>query len=79
MFEWIIKIYRPGLLLNDFGLQDFVLHEFGTIQIPDTAGAIAALLISAASIAGGDLLKSLPLLQHKKGIYTTNIWSPWVD
>ena len=41
-------------LLNDFGLKDFVLSEFGTIQIADTAGAIAALLISAASIVGGD-------------------------
>merc|ERR1711971_1338061 len=40
-------------LLNDFGLKDFVLHDFGTIKIPDTAGAIAALLISAASIVGG--------------------------
>merc|ERR1711936_1318669 len=40
-------------LLNDFGLKDFVLSEFGTIQIPDTAGAIAALLISAASVLGG--------------------------
>merc|ERR1711971_1402842 len=29
-------------LLNDFGLKDFVLHDFGTIKIPDTAGAIAA-------------------------------------
>jgi len=40
-------------LLNDFGLKDFVLSDFGTIHIPDTAGAIAALLISAASIVGG--------------------------
>ena len=42
-------------LLNDFGLKDFVLSDFGTIQIPDTAGAIAALLISAASVLGGNL------------------------
>jgi len=40
-------------LLNDFGLKDIVLSEFGTIVIPDTAGAIAALLISAASVLGG--------------------------
>ena len=46
-------------LLNDFGLQDFVLHEFGTIQIPDTAGAIAALLISAASVVGGIVILNL--------------------
>ena len=53
-------------LLNDFGLKDFVLHDFGTIKIPDTAGAIAALLISAASIVGG---KILILLLHNHDLF----------
>jgi len=56
--DWFKKTF-PAIkddgtsLLNDFGLKDFVLSEFGTIIIPDTAGAIAALLISAASVLGG--------------------------
>ena len=46
------------------------MSEFGTIVIPDTAGAIAALLISAASVLGGNpnpltMLKSFLLLLHQ--------------